>query len=227
MIPPNQPWTIDQARADLLLPRRIDESVAHLRSLDRDTLGVAVGEPSALHRMLYHDLTPHEHPEFAGNYRGSAFPALRRCLVASAFSATEGTRLLMPPDRVAQYMAAYARLITRGLTANRGPSPQTVEWLASVTIVFGKVHPFLDGNGHIQRLTFQILAERTGYRISSQWRVHPKPYGEAIDRVKASGDESAGIGARGLPRSKLSRCPSAARHVYHSPRTITSTEVAR
>ncbi|MGH1573821.1 Fic family protein [Methylobacterium sp. P31] len=122
---------------------------------------------------------------------GSPYPALRRCLVASAFSATQGTPLLIPPDQVAEYMVSYARLIAHVLTTARDPSPRGIELLASATIVSGKIHPFLDGNGHIQRLTFQVPAERAGYRTSSDWRIHPKPYGEAMDRVKASGDVAA------------------------------------
>lgn len=191
MIPPNQLWPLDQARASLVLPPRISETLAALRNLGRDDLAAALGKPSALHRTLYHDLTPTEHPEFAGNYRGSAFPTLRDCQVASAFNAARGTPLLIPAANVAEYMATYSRLIAHVLTTTREPSPRAIELLASVTIVLGKIHPFLDGNGHIQRVTFQALAERAGYVTATGWRVHPKPYGEAMDRLKASGDVKA------------------------------------
>lgn len=191
MIPPNQLWELDQARADLVLPPRIASLLADLRELDDAALAAALSQPSGLHRTLYRDLTPDDHPEFAGNYRGSIFPALRNCVVASAFTGNEGSRLLLPPDRVAEYMETYAQLIAHVLTTARPPSSRTIEMLASVTVVFGKIHPFLDGNGHIQRLTFQLLAERAGYVTAAWWRIHPKPYGEAMDRMKVSGDVKA------------------------------------
>lgn len=188
MIPPNQLWPTNRARADWVLPSLIADLLVDLRELDDEALATALGEPRDLHRTLYRDLTPDDHPEFAGNYRGSAYPALRDCLVASAFNATEGSRLLIPPNRVAEYMKTYAQLVAQVVSSARTPSSRTLEKLASVMIVFGNIHPFLDGNGHIQRLTFQVLAERAGYVTANGWNIHPKPYGETMDRVKVSGD---------------------------------------
>ena len=190
MIPPNQMWSIDRAYADSILPQRSEELITYLRGLRGDFFAEVLGAPNELHRSLYRELTPLEHPEFAGNYRGSAFPALRRCVVSSAFSAVEGTPLLIPPGDVAAYMVTYAHLVKHVVAEAREPSPRAIEQMVSVMIVFGKIHPFLDGNGHIQRLTFQVMAERSGYTTPA-WRVHPKLYGEAIDRLKASGNVQA------------------------------------
>jgi Fic family protein len=39
---------------------------------------------------------------------------------------------------------------------------------------FGYIHPFLDGNGHIQRLVFGTLVVERGLRLSSAWTIHPR-----------------------------------------------------
>jgi hypothetical protein len=43
--------------------------------------------------------------------------------------------------------------------------------------VYGLLHPFIDGNGHIQRLIFSAcLLERKDLKLHPQWTVHPRPY---------------------------------------------------
>ncbi len=42
--------------------------------------------------------------------------------------------------------------------------------------MLGRVHPFLDGNGHIQRFVFAAcLLELPNGKLSELWRVYPRP----------------------------------------------------
>ncbi|OYW84385.1 MAG: hypothetical protein B7Z20_10920, partial [Sphingobium sp. 32-64-5] len=41
---------------------------------------------------------------------------------------------------------------------------------------FGKIHPFLDGNGHIQRALFAAAATELGIPLSSRFAIHPRPF---------------------------------------------------
>ncbi|TIQ21929.1 MAG: Fic family protein [Mesorhizobium sp.] len=47
---------------------------------------------------------------------------------------------------------------------------------------FGKIHPFLDGNGHVQRAIFAAMATDFGYPLSARFAIHPRPY----DRLLAT-----------------------------------------
>jgi hypothetical protein len=38
------------------------------------------------------------------------------------------------------------------------------------------IHPFLDGNGHVQRALFASLALEFGYRTNDSLTIHPRPY---------------------------------------------------
>ena len=41
---------------------------------------------------------------------------------------------------------------------------------------FGKIHPFLDGNGHAQRAVFAVMATEFGFPLSPRFAIHPRPF---------------------------------------------------
>jgi fido (protein-threonine AMPylation protein) len=49
--------------------------------------------------------------------------------------------------------------------------------LARLTARFFAIHPFMDGNGHIWRLTLPTLAARLGLTARPEWTAHRRPYG--------------------------------------------------
>jgi hypothetical protein len=52
---------------------------------------------------------------------------------------------------------------------------------ASVFYALGIMHPFLDGNGHIQRLVFAAcIFDRPNLELLDTWSIHIRPYGEEI-----------------------------------------------
>jgi hypothetical protein len=48
--------------------------------------------------------------------------------------------------------------------------------LAFIFARLGKTHPFLDGNGHVQRAVFAAMATEFGYPLSSRFTIHPRPF---------------------------------------------------
>ena len=53
---------------------------------------------------------------------------------------------------------------------------------------FGKIHPFLDGNGHVQRAVFAVMATEFGFPLSPRFVIHPRPF----DRLLAVALENFG-----------------------------------
>lgn len=190
-IPEKQSWQIDWSLAHNLLIRRSEAVLVHLSRLDLDKAALSLADPRELHKFLYKGLTPVDHPAFAGNYRGSDDPILRKSYVAASFSETEGTKLLAPPSEVAECMQQYGRAVLRTAVQRYDIAHAAVDALAPVLIALGMIHPFLDGNGHIQRVTFAHLIQRFGFQLSDHWSIHPRPYDVQVDRALAAGDKEA------------------------------------
>ena len=53
---------------------------------------------------------------------------------------------------------------------------------------FGKIHPFIDGNGHVQRAVFAVMATEFGFPLSPRFAIHPRPF----DRLLAAALELFG-----------------------------------
>ena len=40
----------------------------------------------------------------------------------------------------------------------------------------GKIHPFIDGNGHVQRAVFAVMATEFGFPLSPRFAIHPRRF---------------------------------------------------
>jgi hypothetical protein len=168
-----------------VLQMRCSRILAALGALGDAELVAALGDPRGLHKSLYHDFAPTEAPELAGNYRGADFPSLRDYVVAFSFNEAEGTTEIVGPHKVAESMERYASVL-RGLDLATAPTREAkIGLVATVMTLFGAIHPFIDGNGHVQRITAQALLQRAGLQMAPRWRVHPCPYGEDVHRALA------------------------------------------
>ncbi len=85
-------------------------------------------------------------------------------------------------------MFHYKSLMGRFLATTDGDAGHCVLWAARLISAFGYIHPFWDGNGHIQRLTFEALLSRKGIAMNGQWSIHPCPYGVETHRALAARD---------------------------------------
>lgn len=139
-------------------------------------------DPRAIHHQLYRDLTPVNFTEYAGNYRGSHYPSLnqRITLADSDYPGNPQYRFLNP-EYVSDQMASFSEDLLRELPGLRtSPIGERTAFLTHTFLCFGYIHPFLNGNGHVQRIMFELIALELGFRPNEKWSVHPRPYGDLL-----------------------------------------------
>jgi hypothetical protein len=162
-----------------------------LLALPPDRAARRLADPRELHRAAYAPLAPPGRPEYAGNFRGAGFPSLANAYVASAYNDREGTAILVPPQDVERLMGDYAAALMGVLRLRPGSAREALRLYGRLSIAFGAIHPFVDGNGHIQRLTLTFLLRNAGFCMAPAWSIHPCPYGEPTHRALAAGDIDA------------------------------------
>lgn len=135
-------------------------------------------DPRSVHRFLYEKLVPEGFDEYAGTYRGTAGTSLESRTI-SAIRQTDGLQqIFLLPEKVASRLETLVPTVQKIFNGSRASSK--CEFLlecSKLFYTFGLLHPFLDGNGHIQRLIFlACLAERKDLKLQPSWTVHPRPY---------------------------------------------------
>jgi len=173
---------------DDLLSLRCALVLSGLSAAADDFVVAALANPRQIHRLLYYELSPDDCPEAAGNYRGSNHPALKHNVVAYSFNEGEGTTKIAAPHEVGDLMIKYGAFLRRDALREAATVEEKLTFITPIIVIFGMIHPFADGNGHIQRMTFQCLLERAGFAMAPTWRVHPCPYGEDVHRAFAALD---------------------------------------
>lgn len=136
-----------------------------------------LADPRILHQELFSSFVPHGHPEYAGTYRGTPGTTLadRRISSESQFE-TDGVYEFCGPGEVAGRME---NLLQETQELLRDPGADEFGRLIGLSYTFcwfGKIHPFLDGNGHVQRAIFAAMATEFGYPLSARFAIHPRPY---------------------------------------------------
>jgi fido (protein-threonine AMPylation protein) len=142
-----------------------------------------LNDPRTLHKELFAGFTPPGYPEYAGTYRGAPNTTLEGRAIYAPSQLKPGTHFeFVDPAEVAasmEQMLATARGFI-GKTADNDYGGLC--GLSFLFCWFGKIHPFLDGNGHVQRALFAALATEFGYTLSDRFALHPRPY----DRLLAT-----------------------------------------
>jgi len=142
-----------------------------------------IADPRDLHRELFAPFAPPDHPEYAGTYRGTLGTMLvdRRISAGSQLNPGSEYEFCLPGE-VRPRMAELLKN-SRALLADR--KADDFGKLIALTYTFcwfGKIHPFLDGNGHVQRAIFAAMATDFAYPLSVRFAIHPRPY----DRLLAT-----------------------------------------
>jgi hypothetical protein len=135
-------------------------------------------KPQWLHEDLYRSFTPTGYQEYAGTYRGTENTSLagRTSSAASTISPGEYFDFCAPED-VSNQMALVLPMITRTIElAKTATDYENLIRMSRVFGHFGQTHPFLDGNGHVQRSLFAAMATELGYPLSPRFAIHPRPY---------------------------------------------------
>ena len=142
-----------------------------------------LSDPRDLHRELFASFAPSGHGEYAGSYRGTPGTSLAGRRISADSQMEPGTQYeFCAPAEVPARMDQLLRQ-TRDLLGDA--STDDFGKLIALTYTFcwfGKIHPFLDGNGHVQRAIFAAMATEFGYPLSSRFAIHPRPY----DRLLAT-----------------------------------------
>lgn len=140
-------------------------------------------DPRQLHGELFASFAPPSHGEYAGSYRGTPETSLADRRISADSQMEPGTQyeFCLPgevPARMDRLLQQTRDLLGDASTDDFGK-------LIALTYTFcwfGKIHPFLDGNGHVQRAIFAAMATEFGYPLSARFAIHPRPY----DRLLAT-----------------------------------------
>ena len=146
-----------------------------------------LADPRDLHRQLFASFTPTAHPEYAGTYRGTPDTPLADRRMSAESQIDPGMEYEFCPPGEVPWLMTELRVNTRSLLNE--PNPDDYDKLIALTYTFcrfGKIHPFLDGNGHVQRAVFAVMAMEFGFPLSPRFAIHPRPF----DRLLASALET-------------------------------------
>ncbi len=135
-------------------------------------------DPRSIHRELHVDLTPIGYSDYAGTYRGTIGSSVehKKAYSKSDIPGNNEYEFTLP-ENVAAEMATFATETRELIDAVMGgPYDQKITVCAMIFVSFGSIHPFLDGNGHVQRLMFECIAYDFAIPLGAHWRIHPRPY---------------------------------------------------
>lgn len=167
---------------DIAMSARCGQLLAEILA-DPGRRQAILADPRDLHRQLFAPFAPSDHPEYAGTYRGTLGTALfdRRISAESQLEPGKDYEFCLPSE-VALRMAKLLKTSQDLLTDTNADDFGRLIALTYTFCWFGKIHPFLDGNGHIQRAIFAAMATDFGYPLSRRFAIHPRPY----DRLLAT-----------------------------------------
>lgn len=169
---------------DQILNSECPAALRGIKALDSGARLAFIRDPRGMHAQLYTLLTPPAHPEYAGTYRGTPGTSLEGRRSGAVREDGEHQEFLAP-EKVAEWMETVGKQAQKIFCLPSGTRPEDVfSEITRLFYLFGLVHPFLDGNGHIQRLIFAACVfERDGLRLHDTWTIHPRPYDIEIKRA--------------------------------------------
>lgn len=141
-------------------------------------------DPREGHSALFTRFAPAGHPEYAGTYRGTPGTSLEHRLIhAPGITDTTQFFAFTAPARVPAKTADLLATVNRERKQARGAGNYIqLLHLTHLFAWFGAIHPFLDGNGHIQRILFAAAAAELHNPTSNRFTIHPRSF----DRLLAS-----------------------------------------
>ncbi len=166
-----------------ILQKEIKSVLFELRNGNLDSL-TSVSDARPVHLRLFHRLAPEDCPYYAGNYRGENY----RCLKYFQVGIPSDRRVGFPPHLVKGYMDELANIVRDTVAAldegmklpnNQIPLEEKILYIvAAVCRIFEfflRIHPYVNGNGHIGRFCmWALLGGRYGLWPVS-WPIDPRP----------------------------------------------------
>lgn len=136
-----------------------------------------LADPRNLHRELFAPFAPPSHGDYAGAYRGTPGSALadRKMSSESQLNPSDEYEFCLPGEVSGRMDALLENTQSWLGEANTDDYGKLIA-LTYTFCWFGKIHPFLDGNGHVQRAIFAAMATEFGYPLSARFAIHPRPF---------------------------------------------------
>lgn len=158
---------------------------------------VLTGNTRSVHLQMFVGTTPAATPYYAGHYRGETF----RCLEFSRVWVPSDPRVGIPAERVASDMSNLADHIIRAgysaishahaLPLTRLPDEDKLYYVVTfacrVLVEFLRIHPYVNGNGHMGRFIVWLILARFGY-WPKKWPLHESPPYHQLLKTYRDGD---------------------------------------
>ncbi len=173
-------WNLQSLAASRqVLEARCAEALGALEMASESDQLSFLKDTRALHGSLFAELAPPCLPEAAGTYRGTMGSRLqsaeRAVFLARRAPGLRSRDMCCPAAEVGSAMTALAQRIEALWLAP--PLDDTAfAAMAEITHKFFRIHPFLDGNGHIYRIMMAVIGPRFGLRPRTIWTLHLRPY---------------------------------------------------
>ncbi len=136
-----------------------------------------LADPRQLHSELFASFAPPDHAIYAGTYRGAPGTVLaNRRISAESQLEPGGEYEFCLPGEVQPRMTELLKVTRNLLRESNADDYGKLIALSYTFCWFGKIHPFLDGNGHVQRAILAAMATEFGYPLSARFAIHPRPY---------------------------------------------------
>lgn len=136
-----------------------------------------LADPRNLHHELLASFAPPGHDEYAGTYRGTPGTSLaNRRIFSESLMEPAGQYEFCLPGQVPARINQLLEHTLAWLANTKADDYGKLLGLAYTFCWFGKIHPFLDGNGHVQRAIFAAMATDFGYPLSPRFAIHPRPF---------------------------------------------------
>ena len=165
-----------------VLQKEIKSILIELRKQQINALDSVVDTRNVHHR-LFNQLTPPDCPYYASHYRGENF----RCLKFNQVGIRSDTRVGFKPHLVHGYMDELGGIVKEAAAAlDEGmkapdakiPSKDKILYIVAATCrifeLFLRIHPYVNGNGHIARFCIWALLGRYGL-WPTKWPIDPRP----------------------------------------------------
>ncbi len=172
------PWQAHTAtNYDQLMKVECDQIKTNIENDQNYRLSI-LNDPRVLHGQLFARFVPASHPEYAGTYRGTPGTSLEFRRAGANQLLVQGQNFsFIDPSQVDARMSNLLSNVQSQIQAATGaPYYAKLLLLSHLFCWFGAIHPFLDGNGHVQRSLFAALAIEIGIPVSNRFAIHPRTY---------------------------------------------------
>ena len=158
---------------------------------------VITRDTRSAHFKMFVGTTPAATPYYAGHYRGEKF----RCLEFLRVMVQSDPRVGIPAERVAPDMSNLAGHIIRAgysaitsahtLPPSRLPDEEKLYYVVTfacrVLVEFLRIHPYVNGNGHMGRFIVWLILAKFGY-WPKRWPLHQSPPYHQLLKTYRDGD---------------------------------------